>query len=106
MTIFPSLHSLKVIIIVPTTHSALYCLKQTDILRSVFITYFRVLKRATSSPLLPTVLRGLARSSRPARAGLSPLLTLLFATQVHTVHQRRFYPGHHHGTPAAHWRRS
>jgi len=37
---------------------------QTDILRSVFITYFRVLKRATSSPLLPTVLRGLARYTR------------------------------------------
>ncbi|ELR22289.1 nucleolar complex associated protein, putative [Acanthamoeba castellanii str. Neff] len=37
---------------------------QTDILRSVFITYFRVLKRTTNSPLLPSVLRGLVRYTR------------------------------------------
>jgi nucleolar complex protein 3 len=36
----------------------------TAILDSVFATYFRVLKRATRSPLLPTVLRGIARHAQ------------------------------------------
>ncbi|KAI9207010.1 nucleolar complex-associated protein-domain-containing protein [Polychytrium aggregatum] len=35
--------------------------KQTETLKFVFVTYFRILKNATSSPLLPAVLEGLSQ---------------------------------------------
>ena len=40
-----------------------YARRQTETLSHVFVTYFRVLKHGQQSPLLPTVLQGLARHS-------------------------------------------
>eukprot|EP00005_Dracoamoeba_jomungandri_P005521 CAMPEP_0174260724 /NCGR_PEP_ID=MMETSP0439-20130205/10371_1 /TAXON_ID=0 /ORGANISM="Stereomyxa ramosa, Strain Chinc5" /LENGTH=919 /DNA_ID=CAMNT_0015345031 /DNA_START=28 /DNA_END=2784 /DNA_ORIENTATION=- len=37
---------------------------QTDILRAVFVSYFRILKKSKNSPLLPAVLDGLARYAK------------------------------------------
>lgn len=35
--------------------------QQSEILRIVFLTYFRILKKSSNSPLLPSVLRGLGK---------------------------------------------